>query len=197
VDIVAVTNAQPAVVSVATADIADFSNDDIVTIAGTGSPALDGKSFIIGSVGQPADSFTLLGSDNTSALTPADAGTATPVDDADWLRFCLASYEREVEAADAIDVSTFCGTESLAGTPLPGNITIEGFIDYSVEAYNEWLRAVQDGQRRLLHIVLPNDIGEILSTITVTGLTETLTTNEAAAFEGSAVLNEWPTYVTA
>lgn len=195
VDVTSVSNAKPAVVTVDATDITSFANGDIVTISGTGSPALDGKSFMISQVGTPVDTFTLVGSDNTSATGIATTGEVVEVAADDWLRFCLSNYEYAVAAADAIDVSTFCGTESLAGTPLPGDITIEGFIDYDIDAYKEWLIAVKDGQRRLLHVVLPNSIGDILEVITVTGITETLGVNEAASFKGTAVLNEWPTYV--
>ena len=87
------------------------------------------------------------------------------------------------------------GSESLAGTPLPGNVSIEGFIDYSVEAYNEWLKGVVDGQQRLFHIVLPKDIGDILLVITPSGITETFAVNEAAAFSGEAVINQQPVYM--
>ena len=195
IDVVSVTNAKPAVVTVAVGDITTFANNDIITVTGTGSPALDGKSFMIASVGTPANTFILVGSDNSSATAASTTGEVVEVAADDWLRFCLSNYEYAVAAADAIDVSTFCGTESLAGTPLPGDITIQGFIDYDIEAYREWLAAVKDGQRRLLHVVLPNTIGDILAPITVTGITETLGVNEAAAFEGTAVLNDWPTYV--
>ena len=132
----------------------------------------------------------------TGDLTPA-ASTLQYIAEADMLRFCLSGYEREVAAADAIDVSTFCGPESLAGTSQPGNVNIEGFIDYQVAAYNEWRQGVQDGLQRLFRIVLPTKVGgQILMTITPSGLTETFAVNEAASFTGTAVINKEPVYIT-
>ncbi|MDW9823506.1 hypothetical protein [Sinorhizobium meliloti] len=190
-----VTNAKPAVVTIASTDITNFTDGQLVTMSGTGS-ALDGKTFPIAAVGTPANSFTLVGSDLSGNATPVTAGKATPIAPADLLRFCLASWEWEVEAADAIDVTTFCGSESLAGTPQPGNISIEGFTDFDVAAQTEWRNAVFDGQRRVMEIVLPGDRGEIVLPVTISGYTMTMETNEAVSFSGEAVVNEVPLFIT-
>ena len=188
--ITAATNAKPAVLTID--DATEFLPEMLVTVTGTNT-ALDGRSYIVDTI--VANAVTLRGSDLSENTSTVTAGTLTGIDDTDMLRFCLSSYERAVDAADAIDVSTFCGSESLAGTPLPGNVSIEGFIDYSVEAYNEWLKGVVDGQQRLFHIVLPKDIGDILLVITPSGITETFAVNEAAAFSGEAVINQQPVYM--
>lgn len=194
VAITGVSNAKPAVVSVAAASIAAFVEGSLVTIAGTQS-AIDGKSFLIGAV--DTDNFELQGSDLSANTTTIATGTATPIDDAAMLRFCLSSWEWQVEAADAIDVTTFCGSESLAGTPLPGTISIEGFTDMDVSAQTEWRDAVFDGQRRIMHVVLPGSRGDIIMTITISGYTLTMETNEAVSFAGEAVVNEVPQFLTA
>lgn len=189
-----ITNAKPAVVTVASADITNFTEGQLVTISGTSS-GLDGKTFPISSVGTPANTFTLDGSDLSGNTTTVNTGKATPISATDLLRFCLSSWEWEVEAADAIDVTTFCGSESLAGTPQPGNISIEGFTDLDVAAQTEWRSAVFDGQRRVMEIVLPGDRGEIIMPVTISGYTLTMETNEAVSFSGEAVVNEVPLFI--
>jgi hypothetical protein len=190
------TNANPAVAAVAASDIGLFHDDDMVTVSGTNT-SLDGKTFLAASVNSPANTVTLRGANLSGNTTPVSTGTLTVVEASDMLRFCLRQLEREVEAADAIDVSTFCGAESIAGTPTPGTVSIEGFIDYQVAAYNEWRKAVADGQRRLLHVKLPDKAGsgDIIMVITPSGLTETFEVNEASSFSGEAVINEEPLYL--
>lgn len=196
VAVVAITNAAPAVVTVDVADIGDFADGDFVTMLGTNSN-LDNTTFRISEVGTPAGAFTLDGSDLSGLAAPiANTGTATPIPDGDWLRFCLRQYTLEQEAADAIDVSTFCGAESLAGTPTPGTITVEGFMDGTVEALDEWRRGIKDGLPRALKITPPekSGYGDITMTITPSGRTETWEVNEGVSFEGTAVINTDPVY---
>lgn len=190
VAILAATNTKPVVVTVD--DASGLEAGELITISGTDT-SLDGRAFIADMIA--GDQVTLRGSDLSTNSSIVSAGSLTGVPASDMLRFCLSSYERAVEAADAIDVSTFCGTESLAGQPLPGNVSIEGYIDYSVAAYNEWLKGVVDGQQRVFHIVLPKGIGDIVMTLTPSGITETFEVNEAAAFSAEAVINQQPVYM--
>lgn len=193
VAIIMVTNTAPAVVQVAAGDIGDFVEGDFVTISGTNS-ALDSTTFQIGTV--EAEEFALVGSDLSGLSASVAGGTATPIPEGDWLRFCLRQYTLEQEAADAIDVSTFCGAESLAGTPTPGTITVEGFMDGDVEALTEWRKGIKDGIPRAFMIDPPDrsGYGVITMTITPSGRTETWEVNEGVSFEGTAVINTDPVY---
>lgn len=201
-DIVSLSNEFPAVLEVAAGDVAAFGEGQLVRIDGTGTDA-DGGLFV---VALDAGAILLEGLDlSQEAEAVANAGTATPIPPADMLKFCLSEYEREIAAADPIDVSTFCGAESLAGDPTPGTITIGGYQDYGVAAYNEWRKAIKDGVPRAFHIILPPKAksgkvtpgGDILMTITPTGLTESWALGEAASFTGEAVVNDDPTYLMA
>jgi hypothetical protein len=196
VAVLGVSNTAPAVVTINAADASNFATGNLVTMEGTGS-SIDGKTYEIGAVDDTAGTFELVGTDLTGNTTTIVSGKATPINASDLLRFCLSSWEWEVEAADAIDVTTFCGSESLAGTPLPGTISIEGFTDFDVAAQTEWRNAVFDGQRRVMQIVLPGDRGEIIMTVTISGYTLTMETNEAVSFAGEAVVNEVPQFLTA
>jgi hypothetical protein len=197
VNIMSMTNTKPVVVTVATAGIAYFKNGEVVLVEGTDTE-LDGRAFIAESVGAPANTVTLRGSDlsiNNTTLT--NKGTLQAVPDIDFDKFCLTNMEYEKAAADPIDVSTFCGTESLAGTPEPGTVSIEAFIDYKVTAYNEWREAVDDGRRRVWKVIIPaqGGGGTILYVLTPSGYTETFAIGEGASFSGEAVVNEKPLYL--
>lgn len=197
VNIMSLTNANPVVVTVATADITWFANGEVVIIDGTDTE-LDGRAFVATSVGTPANTFTLRGADlSMNSTTITNKGTAQAVKDEDFDKFCLSSMEYEKAAADPIDVSTFCGTESLAGTPEPGTLSIEGFIDFKVAAYNEWREAVDDGRRRVWKVVIPQQGGggTILFVLTPSGYTETFAVGDGASFSAEAVVNEKPLYL--
>lgn len=194
VDIVAMSNAAPAVVTVDAGDIALFIAGNLVSVAGTGVQAIDGKTFAIAAVG--ATTFSLKGSDTSGNTSTINVGTVTPIHPNDMLLFCLTSFERAVKAADAIDTTTFCGPESLAGQPTPGEIKVVGFVNYDESAYLEFMEGVKDGVSRAFSITLPAKVGgTIIYQLTPTGFTETFQVNEAAGFEGTAVLNSDPIYL--
>lgn len=195
-NIVSFTAASPTTITLTAGQGTSWAVGDFAIISGTGTK-LDGGAYKVGT--KATDTLTLTGADTTGyagSLTPTGA-SAKKVASGAMLRFCLSGYEREIAAADAVDVSTFCGPESLAGTPQPGNINIEGFIDYQVAAYNEWREGVGDGLQRLFRVVLPTKVGgEITMIITPSGLTETFAVNEAASFTGTAVIAKPPVYIT-
>lgn len=195
VAITSLSNAKPAVATVAAADIVLFTKGQTVVMTGTGQPTIDGRAFRVGTVG--ATTFEVLGSDLRSNGTAITAGTASPVRAEDMLLFCLTSLEREVEAADPIDVSTMCGAEQLAGTSTPGTVSIEGFVNYDELAYLEFMKAVQDGIPRAMTVDLPSKAGsgQIVYMLTPSGFTETFEVNEAASFEGEAIVNANPVYL--
>lgn len=196
VNIMSLTNTNPVVATVATADSVWFTNGEVVIVDGTDTE-LDGRAFVAESVGSPTDTVTLRGADLSMNTTTVTKGTLQPVPMEDFDKFCLSSMEYEKAAADPIDVSTFCGTESLAGTPEPGTLSIEGFIDYKVAAYNEWREAVDDGRRRVWKVVIPQQGGggTVLYVITPSGYTETFAVGEGASFSAEAVVNEKPLYL--
>lgn len=197
VNIMSMTNANPVVMTVAALDAVWFTNGEVVVIDGTDTE-LDGRAFIATSVGTPANTVTLRGADlSMNNTTITNKGTAQPVTMEDFDKFCLSSMEYEKAAADPIDVSTFCGTESLAGTPEPGTLSIEGFIDFKVAAYNEWREAVDDGRRRVWKVVIPQQGGggTILFVLTPSGYTETFAVGDGASFSAEAVVNEKPLYL--
>lgn len=193
VAITELTNAKPAVATVDAGDIGDFTEGQLVTVSGTGQSDVDGRTFIVGPIA--TDSFPLNGSDLSGAPGPIDTGSLAPMATGDMLKACFRQFERTVEAADAIDVTTFCGAESLAGTPTPGTISFEAFMDFDQAWQDEWRAGLKDGQRRILELQMPNNGPSIIYTVTPSGLTETFEVGEASTFDGEGVLNEEPLIV--
>lgn len=196
VSVTNVTNAKPAVVTVAAADIVKFKDGDLVQMAGTGMSALDGKQFIVDSV--TTDTFTLLGSDASSAPAAATTGTVTNFA-ADMVEFCLSSLEYSQEPAQAISVGTTCDPAAqLAGEPQAGSLSISGFEDYASAGFLEFLQAAEDGLPRTVMVQLPPSAtpsGEgwiLYPNATTSGISETFQVNAAAAFTGEFTLGSKP-----
>lgn len=72
ISISSLSNANPAVATVGAGNISKFKNGDEVVISGcTGDMANANGQWIIGSVGTPANSFTLVGCNTASAAAPS------------------------------------------------------------------------------------------------------------------------------
>jgi hypothetical protein len=201
VTVTAVTNSKPAVVSVAAADIAGFHASDLVIMAGTGMPSIDGKTFNVNSVDDTANTITLQGSDASGETAASATGTITNVEGS-LVEFCLASLDRQQTPAQAISVGTTCDpSATLAGEPEAGTLAITGFEDFTSPGFIEWMKAVDDGIPRILEIELPPSAtapgvqGSIVyPSVTASGFSESYAVNAAAAFTGEMTLGTKPVY---
>lgn len=193
ITIVSMTNANPAVVTVGAGLLGALVEDQPVVIGGTGT-VLDGRAYRATSVGTPSNTLTLEGADLSALAAPVIVGTVQPVPHDEMLRLCLTTFEWAKEPADSIDVSTMCGAEQLAGTPLPGNISIEGFIDFFEVGQAEWLLGTDDNTRRLLQVKVPSNGGggDMLFIFTPSGFTYSMAVNEAVSFSAEGIVNTKP-----
>jgi hypothetical protein len=204
--IVSLSNEKPVIATI-TGVGTDIEEGAVCIVSGSNT-SLDGRAFVAGAT--TATTVVLEGSDLSALTADALGGSLSVVPMADMLRFCLSNLTIGKEAADAIDVSTMCGQESLAGQPQPGTVSIEGFTDYGVAAYLEWLRATSDGKRRALKIVLPPQAGEppgpgetppgtgggeIVMVFTPSGIEQVFAVNEGVSFSGEGVINSEPLYL--
>jgi hypothetical protein len=80
VPVTSLSNTNPVKATVSAANIGQFANGQTVVIAGaTGALAVCNGPHVIGSVGTPANTFTLIGVDGTAAASPQTTGvTADP-----------------------------------------------------------------------------------------------------------------------
>lgn len=189
--ITAVTNAAPAVVTPTTG--ASFADGDVVFITGTGMASIDDQYWIVAN--HAGTTFELQCSDSSGEAAAATTGTATPYKiGTDLLLFCLSSFSRDAPAADVIDVSTWCGRDQLSGEPELGSVSWGGPIDYCDLGISEMLRAFDDGNTRVVLLVLPKSQGKIIYRLVVNQYTETFDTNAAGVWTGGALVKLAPNY---
>jgi len=196
VAVTSVSNAKPATVTVALADITKFKDGDLVTVAGTGLTAVDGKAFTVGDLDDVANTFALLGSDASGATAPANVGNVTN-HTGDLIEFCLSTIAYTQQPGQAISVGTTCDPAAqLAGEPQAGSLAIEGFEDYASAGFVEFLQAATDGIPRMLYIQLPPSaypgLYVIYPSVTTSGISETFAVGAAAAFTGEFILGSNP-----
>jgi hypothetical protein len=193
-----VTNAKPAVVTPTT--IASFSDGQVVKIAGTGLPSLDGKYFLVAKIG--ASTFELQCSDASAEVAPATAGTATPYTTAGntpaLVPFCINSLSRDVPAGEVISVATFCDPDAqVAGAAAgAGSLSWGGPIDFCDKGFQEMQKALADGTERILVVEFPQNIGKMIIPVEINSYSESMEMNAAATWSGGAVVKAKPTYLT-
>ncbi len=193
--ITGVTNAAPAVVTPTT--IGSFSDGDIVLITGTGMTSIDDKYWIVDNI--DVATFELKCSDASGEAAAATAGAATPykmgTDVADNLvPWCLNSLGLEQPAADTIDLSTFCDTESTVGQPNDRTLSVGGPVDHCDLGHQEFVSAVDDGQKRLMAIQLPKNSGYVIFPVEMNQYSESYELNAAIVFTGGGIVKEPPSY---
>lgn len=196
------TNSKPAVATVGSTSIAQFKAGDLVSVAGTGMPSLDGKSFVVTDVDDVAYTVTLGGSDASGETAAATTGTLTNIT-GNFVEFCVATIEYQQAAAQAISVGTTCDPSAqLAGEPQAGTVSVTGFVDFAKEGYLELRKAVNDQQPRDIWVKLPttavpSGYGSIIYPDAVaSGYSETFGVGQAAQFTAEFTLGSRPIEVT-
>lgn len=193
-----VTNSKPAVVTVGAGDIDDFTAGDLVQINGTGIAALDGSFFPVGTIDAAAFTFPLIGSDGSAASAPSTTGTVTNYEGS-MLEFCVATMEYAQTPGQAISVGTTCDPSAqIAGEPQAGTLSITGFTDLLSPGYLEFLKAVKDGQPRVIEVAYPpnayppNGASVIYPSATASGYTNSIGVGQAVSFTGEFTLGTNP-----
>lgn len=179
-----------------TGDVTAYAVGQIVYCRDTGFAALDGKYFTIAEV--TAGGFTLLGADTTGSTEVLGGDPEMDVyDAADLLKACLASIAFNLETPGTIQVGTFCNpTATIPATATAvGSMTLVGWIDKDDEAYQEFLKAAEDGLPRVFSVVLAQQQGEIIAPIIVTGVTWDVPLEGAMGFTATANLQQRPRHL--
>ncbi len=149
-----VTNAKPAVVTVASTS--GMADGQAVKVEGTTMPSLDGQTFVVANM--TGTSFELLGSD-ASGDSAGTGGTFTYFTDADMVSLCASDITVNPETSSPISVATFCdataqvsGQEAAAGT-----LDMPLYIDSTNDGYSELIKANDDALSRQFIVVLPGN----------------------------------------
>lgn len=172
----------------------DARKGDLVTIAGTGSPLLDGKTFVAG----PNTSSTeieLIGADLEGQELPSVfTGTASTYSDVTCL--CLNALAINAETPGTVSVATYCDpTASIPSVVVQaGTLTFGGYVDVTAEDYPALLDAEEDGLQRIIRIELPGN-GYIVAPLTISQLTWDLPLDGAIAFTGTGTLGSKPKHL--
>jgi len=187
-----VTNAAPAVVTPAT--IGNYSDGDIVWVQGTDFEEIDDQPWVITNV--TGTTFELQCSDTSAQPAAATTGVAKVYKyTTNLTRWCLTSYSYDQAAAETIDLSTFCGTESASGQPQPASYSVAGFSDGCEEGFQEMMKALKDAQERMLIIQKPSDPPSyVMETIDVSSFSESYELNAGISFTSGGAVKAGPWY---
>jgi hypothetical protein len=185
----AISKAKPAEVTVAAST--GVVAGDVVYMANTGFKELDGQYFIAGTVA--ATSIDLVGSDTTAStgtLAATPELVAYPV--LDMVKMCLATVDPASEAAGTTSVGTYCDpSATVPSVSQAGTLTMTGFVDN--QAYYEELNlAAFDGVQRILNVVLPQGLGNIVVPATLSSIGWQLPVDGAIGFTTSGAMGTKP-----
>jgi hypothetical protein len=187
----AITKAAPAVITT-TGSLAVAG--DIVKITGSGWSQLDGKYFVVGGT-VSATSYSLIGSDTALASGTASATTSGKVfKKADMVKMCLATVDPATEAAGTTSVGTFCDpSATVPAVAGAGTLTMTGFVE-TVAYYTELQLATEDSTERVLNIVLPQGLGNIIAPTILSTIGWQLPVDGAIGFTVSGALSSKPVH---
>jgi predicted secreted protein len=167
---------------------------DLVTVEGTGSSTLDGKTFVAGA-NTSATEIELIGADTTGETVPATvAGTTKVFSNVTCL--CLNALAVNSDTPGTVSVGTYCDpTASIPSVVVQaGTLTFGGYVDITAEDYPALLDAAEDGLTRWIRIELP-DNGHIIAPIIVSQMTWDLPLDGAIGFNGTATLGSKPKHL--
>jgi hypothetical protein len=183
----AVTAAKPAVVTVASST--GVTAGDSVKIEGTGIKSIDNKVFIVGTV--TATSFELIGSNNTGGAIAVSVGAKAIVyKRTEMCTLCLSSLDFSAEQGQTISVGTYCDPSASIATPptTAGTVTLNGYVNKDDACYVELLEATEDSALRILDLELPQNQGNLVTSIILSSIAFTTPLEGAIGFTATGSL---------
>lgn len=187
----AITKAKPAVVT--TTGSAAVAGD-IVKITGSGWSQLDGKYFVVGGT-VSATGYSLIGSDTALASGTASATTSGKIfKKAEMVKMCLATIDPATEAAGTTSVGTFCDpSATVPAISQAGTLTMTGFVELQ-SYYDELTLAAEDSTERVLNIILPQGLGNIIAPTILSTIGWQLPVDGAIGFTSTGALASKPAH---
>lgn len=190
----AITKAAPAVVTVV--DVAPIKEGDLIEAINTGFKELDGRWFVVGNVNSTANTFELIGSDTTDSTGSLVASPSLSyIKEADMVKLCLSSVDPASEAAGTTSVGTFCDpSATIPALAQAGTLTLTGYVDLGA-AYQELIKATEDGKERILKIVLPQNLGFIVVPAVLSTIAWALPLDGAVGFTVTGAMSTKPRHL--
>lgn len=189
----AISSAKPAKVTVAATT--GLVEGQLVNMAGTAFPHLDGKQFVVGKI--TATDFELLGSDTTgSAATLGSTPKATAYANTDMELLCLSQLDIGAASTNQTSVATFCDPSAqIGGLPTPGQLTVGGYVDPTDKGMAELVAAEADAKARGILVKIPNSGGYLIGVVTVGTVSYTIPLEGAVGYSAIATQNTAIRYV--
>jgi hypothetical protein len=191
----AATAAAPAVITVGSGNMTDFTAGVWVYVEAVGWDSVHGKVFKVKNPSGAAGTFELAGSDTTGETNwPASAKVYA----LDFSEVCFNQISRDSPASATVDVTTLCDEArvTVSGMPAPGTITFGGFYDSVDEGYQELRNAYEGGEDRWF-VINMRDGSVIAMLININSLGESLGVDQGVSFSSGANVSGRPIYYTA
>lgn len=191
-DMTAISNANPAVLSIASTT--GMAQGDLIIIKGTGNKHIDGMVFVAGTI--VADtSIVLTGLDLSAEAAPVDASTATGEV---WgktgmtTKVCASEISINSGQPGTVSIATFCNpTASVPSVVVEaGSITISGFIDTADAGYAELLALEEEAKPVPFMIQLPSGQGFMVTEMTISGGSYTVPIDGAVSFSVTGTMSQ-------
>jgi hypothetical protein len=193
-----VTEAKPAVVTVASVTGLNVGDMIFVPVGSTGLPEIEGLPWIIGSIDAGANTFTLLGSDTENS--PGTFASTVPLDVYSvvngLVNLCPDAFSTSPGTAEVIATPTFCDpTASVPGAGAQaGTVEFQGYVDITNPSYAELLKAKDDGRARLFRIEIAQN-GYLLFVGTVSTVVLDIPLQGATRWTATVVLASVPRHL--
>tara|TARA_B110000858_G_C17745455_1_gene447083 strand:- start:303 stop:965 length:663 start_codon:yes stop_codon:yes gene_type:complete len=191
----AISAANPAVASVS--DTSTLLAGQAVAVSGTGFSEIDGRTFIIGTVVEDT-SIVLVGSDTSGSTEVLKSSPLLQVYESDDVQLlCLASLAISSEVPATISTATYCDPSSSipSAAVQAGTIAITGWIDPTCADYQQIILAEDDGLNRIFYIVLPNNMGTIMTGGEISTLAYDIPIDGALGFSTTLVCSTKPVHL--
>jgi len=202
VAVTSITDADPAVVTLAGAVPVGTVDGDLIQFAGTGDPMLDGKAFRIAALDSTTPAAPTLelddfdGTQLTAAVATGTAQFVTKEGSGALLEVCLVNITVAGVAPDSIAMDDMCGSTTVLGSPKPPTFTFSGFVDKQSPGFRNLMQASLESPKTPRWMLIDYTVGGgyIFGPVEIAEVTITAQTAQGLQFSGSGVFTEQPTY---
>ena len=178
-------------------DTSTLVSGQAVAVSGTGFSEIDGRTFIIGTI-VPDVSIVLVGADTEGSTETLGATPKLDVYEAAQVQMlCLASLAISSEVPATISTATYCDPSSSipSAAVQAGTIALTGWIDPTCADYQQIILAEDDGLNRIFYIVLPNNMGTIMTGGEISTLAYDIPIDGALGFSTTLVCSTKPVHL--
>jgi len=194
----AISAADPAEITAPapTAPAQPYAIGQVVYFRDTSFTELDEKYFTIATL-VAGTGFTVAADTSESTATLGVNAEFDVLANDVLIKMCLNNFAFNLETPGTLPAGTYCNPSATlpATATAVGTATLGGWIDKDDPAYRELLLAEEDGLERVFVIVLPQQQGEIIASLIITGITWDIPLEGGMAFTATGNLQKKPRHV--